>query len=141
MNGFSVTTTSGVVIRFRLYSNEAPQTCLAFLQSLPFTRVLFHARYSGQEIWTDKAPEFFIPQENATVFTEVGEVVLGPQKPSRVKTAGCLGIYYGEGKGIDAANVFARVLEEDKHLLFELGNNIWKYGETELLFLPISLSH
>ena len=140
MDGFSLTTKSGIVIRFRLYRNEAPKTCEAFLQALPFSRVLFHARYSGEEIWTDKAPELFIPQENATVFTKVGEVVLGPQQPSRVKTAGCLGIYYGEGRGIDAANVFAQVIEEDKHILRELGNNIWKNGEEELLFSAITLS-
>lgn len=140
MNGFTVTTATGIVIRFRLYEKEAPETVKAFLQSLPFTRTLFHARYSGQEIWTDKAPVLYIPQENATVYTDIGEVVLGPVLPKRVKTAGCLGIYYGEGKGIDAANVFAKVIEVDKHILFELGNTIWKNGETELLFAPITLS-
>ena len=30
------------------------------------------------------------------------EVVLGPARPARVKTANCLGIYYGEGQGLDA---------------------------------------
>jgi len=139
MNAFSITTSTGIVIRFRLYQKEAPETSKAFLQSLPFTRILFHARYSGQEIWTDQAPDFYIPQENATVCTEVGEVVLGPKQPERVKTAGCIGIYYGEGKGIDAANVFAKVIDEDKHLLFELGNTIWKKGEMELRFAAAQL--
>jgi len=88
-----------------------------------------HARISGQEIWTDHAPVLDIIQENASVFTEPGEVVIGPLKPARTKTTGCLGIYYGEGKGLDACNIFAKVIDEDLMLLKELGEEIWKKGE------------
>ena len=58
--------------------------------------------------------------------------VLGPSKPIRTKTANCLGIYYGEGKGLDACNIFAKVVDNDKQKLADLGNNIWKNGSQEL---------
>ncbi len=123
-----------MLIRFRYYLDEAPQSCAAFNATLPFTRSFFHARVSGSEIWIADAPAFHTIQENATVFTEPGEAVLAPPGPKRLKTAGCLGIYYGEGRGLDAANVFARVYKEDFALLENLGKDIWTTGVQELTF-------
>ena len=122
------------VIRFRCYEREAPVTCQAFLKLLPFKQVFKHARVSGEEIWTDQAPELNVIQENASVFTEPGEVVYGPLKPSRTKTQNAMGIYYGEGKGLDAANIFAKVYDEDIPLLKSLGESIWKEGQQEISF-------
>lgn len=121
-------------IRFRLYLSEAPHTCKAFMDVLPLTATFFHARVSGEEIWMDQAPELDIIQENASVFTVPGEVVLGPLKPLRAKTSKCMGIYYGEGKGLDACNVFARVYDEDLQLLKSLGDSIWRKGAQVLRF-------
>lgn len=45
-----------------------------------------------------------------------------------------MGIYYGEGKGLDAANIFAIVFDKDIELLQQLGNDIWKHGEQSLHF-------
>jgi hypothetical protein len=133
MPGFLLKTTTQT-IRFRYYTDAAPVTVEAFNNQLPFTLTLMHARISGQEIWTDHAPALDIIQENASVFTQPGEVVLGPIKPTRTKTAGCLGIYYGEGKGLDACNIFAKILDEDLPLLKELGEEIWKRGEQSVTF-------
>ncbi len=132
MTGFTITTPSKQVIRFRYYTEAAPVTSQAFDRLLPLTLNFMHARVSGQEIWTDKAPSVDIIQENASVFTESGEVVFGPIKPTRVKTAQCIGIYYGEGKGLDAANIFAKVIDEDKEGLKSLGEQIWKHGMIQL---------
>ncbi|MEO6851020.1 MAG: DUF3830 family protein, partial [Mucilaginibacter sp.] len=101
---------------------------------LPFTRTFTQARVSGQEIWIDNAPELDIIQENASVFTEPGEVVFGPLKPARAKTTNCMGIYYGEGKGLDCCNIFSKVFDEDMDILKALGNTIWKKGAQELVF-------
>jgi len=131
--GFRLTTPQRVEIRFTYYP-EAPVTSNHFSQQLPFTRTFMHARTSGQEIWIDDAPSLDIIQENASVFTIPGEVVFGPRNPARVKTVNCMGIYYGEGKGLDACNIFAKVLDEDALLLKELGERIWKHGELELTF-------
>lgn len=128
MKGFKITTQDKQEIRFEFYRQDAPVTCGAFAALLPFTRTFHHARVSGQEIWIDDVPSPDIIQENASVFTEPGEVVLGPAKPARAKTANCFGIYYGEGKGLDACNIFAKVIESDKHKLADLGHFIWKNG-------------
>jgi len=45
-----------------------------------------------------------------------------------------MGIYYGEGKGLDCCNIFAKVFDEDLNLLKTLGDSIWKHGAEEILF-------
>lgn len=133
MTGFKIRTPDNQEIKFELYLDTAPVTSKAFLSILPFTRTFHHARVSGQEIWIDDVPKLDIIQENASVFTEQGEVVFGPAKPIRTKTANCFGIYYGDGKGLDACNIFAKVIDSDKQKLFDLGNKIWKNGSQELI--------
>lgn len=134
MKGFIVKLKDNTIIRFNYYLQDAPQTCAAFDAALPFSNSFMHARVSGQEIWIDDAPGLDVIQENASVFTEPGEVVIGPLKPARAMTAKCMGIYYGPGKGLDCCNIFARVWPEDAALLEQLGNRVWKEGVQELRF-------
>ena len=134
MTGFKIRTSDNQEIKFEFYLDTAPVTSKAFLSILPFTRTFHHARVSGQEIWIDNAPILDIIQENASVFTLPGEVVFGPLKPARTKTSNCMGIYYGEGKGLDCCNIFAKVVAEDMDLLKALGEKIWKHGAQELTF-------
>jgi len=133
MTGFKIITKDGAEIHFKFYLDEAPVTCKAFQEILPFSRVFYHARVSGQEIWIDNVPPVDTIQENASVFAAPGEVVIGPSKPARVKTANCFGIYYGEGRGLDAANIFARVIDDDLKKLEEMGDFIWKNGPQQLV--------
>ena len=130
---FQIKTEDSQIIRFNTYA-EAPITSLTFLKALPFARTFFHARISGYEIWIDNAPILDIIQENASVFAEPGEIVISPKSPGRNKIAGCMGIFYGEGKLLDAGNIFGRVVEEDMPLLKILGDNIWRNGAQELTF-------
>ncbi len=134
MSGFIIKLSDNKIIRFRYYEEDAPVTTKAFDTLLPFSRTFYHARVSGNEIWTEDAPQLDIIQENASVFTVPGEVVYGPLKPLRTKTSNCMGIYYGDGKGLDCCNIFAKVFDEDKSLLTTLGDNIWKNGIKELKF-------
>lgn len=134
MPGFILKTSDQQIIRFNLYSLEAPVTTMAFLSLLPFTRLFVHARVSGQEIWVDEAHNLDIIQENSSVFAEPGEIVLGPLNPVRAKTSKCIGIYYGEGRGLDCCNIFGKVMDQDLHLLKALGDKIWKQGAQELIF-------
>lgn len=134
MTGFVIKTIDNQIIRFKYYNESAPVTAFSFDNQLPFSRTFIHARVSGEEFWTDTAPELDIIQENASVFTEPGEVVIGPMMPARAKTSKCMGIYYGDGKGLDCCNIFAKVFDEDMALLKELGNKIWRQGEQELTF-------
>jgi len=137
MQGFKLTTQKGQVIKFEFYLDAAPITSKAFVEILSFTRTFHHARVSGQEIWIDNVPPLDIIQENASVFTVQGEVVVGPQNAKRTKTVNCFGIYYGEGKGLDACNIFAKVIESDMQKLVDLGNSIWKNGSQELTISAI----
>lgn len=137
MKGFKLITPSHQEIHFQFYLQDAPATSKAFAAILPFSREFYHARVSGQEIWIDHTPPLDIIQENASVFTQPGEAVWGPSSPSRCKTANCFGIYYGEGKGLDACNIFAKVMEADAQKLIDLGNDIWKNGAQELTFILI----
>jgi hypothetical protein len=134
MKGFIIKTKDNQIIRFKYYNEAAPVTISAFDEQLPFTRTFIHARVSGQEFWIDNAPELNIIQENASVFTVPGEVVIGTLKPTRTKTSKCMGIYYGEGKGLDCCNIFGKVFDEDLSLLKDLGDKIWRQGEQELTF-------
>ena len=134
MQGFKLITGNNTIIRFKYYSDVASVTSNAFSKLLPFSRTFMHARVSGQEIWIDDAPPLDIIQENASVFTVSGEVVYGPLKPTRAKTSNCMGIYYGDGRGLDACNIFAKVFDEDMDLLKSLGESIWKNGTQEIKF-------
>lgn len=136
MEGFRITTDSGITIRFAYYK-DAPATAAAFAALLPFTRTFMHARTSGEEIWIADAPELNVIQENASVFTMAGEVVYGPATATRAKTRNCMGIYYGEGRGLDSCNIFAMVYDEDRLLLADLGMSIWKEGFKQLRFSPL----
>jgi hypothetical protein len=135
--GFKVTTADGLAIRFR-YDEDAPMTVKAFTAVLPFTRSFLHARTSGEEIWTGEAPPLDVIQENASVFTLPGEVVYGPSGAKRAHTRNCMGIYYGEGRGLDSCNIFARVYEEDMSLLVALGEAIWRKGEQSVTFSSLT---
>jgi hypothetical protein len=134
MTGFIVRTKDEQVIRFQYYLDAAPVTAAAFIALLPFSRIFMHARVSGQEVWTDEAPVLDIMQENASVMTLPGEIVIGPLNPSRLSTSKCMGIYYGNGKGLDACNIFGKVFEEDLSLLQTLGEQIWRNGIQQLTF-------
>jgi len=134
MSNFVIRTEDDQTIRIQLYVDAAPITSAAFIKSLPFSRTFIHARVSGQEIWTDDGVNLDIIQENSSVFTVPGEIVSGPLKPSRNKTSNCIGIYYGEGKGLDGCNIFGKVFNDDLPKLKALGEKIWKLGEQQLTF-------
>lgn len=134
MDVFWLNTPDANRIGFRLYRKEAPETCRAFLAALPFQRTFLHARVSGQEIWIDDAPALHVPQENASVFTVPGEIVIGPAAPSRNKIRNCIGIFYGPGQLLDCGNIFGKVLDEDLKKLQLLGDAIWRRGGQLLEF-------
>ena len=135
MKGFEIRTSTNKVIRFEYYLQDAPFTLKAFADILPFTKTFFHARLSGQEIWINNVSPLDIIQENSSVFTEPSEIVIGPSKPNIVKASNCLGIYYCEGRGVDACNILAKVIDEDVKKFFELGDSIWRNGSKELTYL------
>lgn len=135
MHSFAIRFAEKKEIKFRLYLDKAPFTCDAFWKALPFELKILHAKISGQEIWSPDAPKLNIIQENATIFADAGEVVIAPILPERNKITGCIGIFYGEGKLLDCANVFAKVYEEDLNALKKTGEEIWLNGSRDAQFI------
>ena len=45
-----------------------------------------------------------------------------------------MGIFYGEGKLLDAGNIFGKVLEEDMSLLKTLGESVLAQWSSKIVF-------
>jgi hypothetical protein len=135
-NGFQLKTANGTTIRFDYYTEVAPVTCKAFHNALPFETDFYHAKVSGEEIWTPNGLELHIAHENSTVFIEEGEIVLGPMH-HRNKIPKTIGILYGEGKLLDCGNIFGKVKPEDLEILKKTGNDFWLNGKQNIRFEAI----
>jgi len=63
----------------RLEQQSAPQTCAAFLDSLPFRSKLVQARWSGEAAWIPLGTlDFGVPFENHTSHPAPGHILLYP---------------------------------------------------------------
>ena len=91
MRGFKVITKERLEIYFTFYLDEAPVTCRAFQDILPFTRLFYHARVSGKEIWINDVPPRDIIQENASVFVNRERLSLVQQNRPGLKRPIVLG--------------------------------------------------
>lgn len=118
-------------VRFKLYENEAPNTCKAFVQALPMDVEGVQARFAGEEIWIPDGPSLKIPQENATIELKPGELGYAPPI-ARSSVSRSVAIVYGEAKLSDCVNVFAIVLSEDMPKLQALGEKVWLQGKQKL---------
>jgi hypothetical protein len=127
MKALCLTTSTGIKINFKLYTDDAPVTCDAIIKILPLEITLLHARTSGEELWTPEGPELRISLENATVNIESGEIGIAPIHP-RNKISKCLVLSYGQAKLFDCANIFGQVFKEDESKLKDFGNKIWTEG-------------
>jgi hypothetical protein len=128
MTILSLRTLTGMEIKFKLYTDDAPVTCESFGKILPLEIHLLHAKTSGEELWTPDGPELQIALENATVNIESGEIGIAPIHP-RNRISRCLVISYGQAKLFDCANIFGKVFKEDEGKLKDLGSKIWTEGK------------
>ena len=74
MGEIRVHTPKGETLSAELYEEEAPEPCRAFLALLPTRIRLFHARFAGEEVFTEEGPLLEVPLENASSRLEVGEM-------------------------------------------------------------------
>ncbi len=136
MAGFTVQSEKGESFHADVFEKEAPSTSKAFLAILPARIRLFHARFAGEEIFTEEGPLLDIPLENATNKLRVGEIGVfarSPRSPKGFK--GGIAIVYGrDAHLIGCPNVFARIEERDLAVLKKVGLRIWKGGAEEFLF-------
>ena len=63
----------------RLETENAPQSCAAFLRHLPFESQIVHVRWSGEGVWIPLGDmDFGIGYENATSYPAPGQVIIYP---------------------------------------------------------------
>jgi hypothetical protein len=65
----------GVTARARLHENDAPMTCVALWDRLPFSGSAGHAMLSGTSIALYIDPAIVIPEENATSHIQTGDLM------------------------------------------------------------------
>jgi hypothetical protein len=63
----------------RLETEDAPQTCAAFLKRLPYESKIVHVRWSGEGVWVPLGDENFgVGYENHTSHPAPGHIILYP---------------------------------------------------------------
>ena len=111
-------TVGEATLKLRLLTDEAPNTCRAFLESLPVDSAAIHAKFAGDEFY------FMIPRlvdpENSVSRVEPGDVVYYPDRQT-------VCIFYGDIVPFAQAGLIARV-EEGLEQLKAVGPRIWNGG-------------
>ena len=65
--------------RARWEDEQAPKTCAAFRELLPYSEKLIHVRWSGEACWIPLGGrDFGLPFEDPTSFPAPGQVILYP---------------------------------------------------------------
>jgi len=63
----------------KLDTDNAPDTCEAFLKRLPFVSQIIHVRWSGEGVWIPLGDlDFQVGYENATSYPSPGQFILYP---------------------------------------------------------------
>ncbi|MFK0384530.1 DUF3830 family protein [Agrobacterium sp. NPDC090273] len=63
----------------RLEMHDAPKTCAAFLERLPYDSQIVHVRWSGEGVWVPLGDEDFgVGYENHTSHPAPGHIILYP---------------------------------------------------------------
>jgi hypothetical protein len=123
------------VFKARLLTEEAPQTCAAFVQRLPFKTRIVHVRWSGEAVWSPLGDyDFGVGPENATSHPSRGDVLLYPAQSSEseilIAYGACL---FASKVGQLAGNHFLRI-EEGLETLRPLGEMCLWQGAQEIVF-------
>ena len=63
-----------VVASAELLERDAPETCSALWQALPFDGTLYHAIWSGPETYLPIDPQIRIAPENQTTQSQIGDI-------------------------------------------------------------------
>ncbi|MGH7334165.1 MAG: cyclophilin-like fold protein [Candidatus Rokuibacteriota bacterium] len=106
----------GQSCRMRLLWDLAPELCRRFVERLPLTSFVTHAKFAGDELF------FMVPflarAENLVSAVTPGDVGYYPDRET-------VCIFYGEIVPFGQVGVFARVVEGND-VLSELGPRIWR---------------
>lgn len=119
----------------RLETELAPNTCAAFIKTLPYSSKLVHVRWSGEGIWIPLGDhDYGVGYENHTSHPAPGQFILYPGGISETEILLAYGgVDFSSKMGQLAGNHFITITSNhDK--LFELGNKVLWEGAQDIEF-------
>lgn len=123
------------VFEARLELENAPRTCAAFIERLPFKSQIVHVRWSGEGVWMPLGDyQFGVDYENHTSYPAPGQIILYPGGISETEILLAYGgVHFASKMGQLAGNHFL-TLTSGLDRLTELGKRtLWK-GAQPILF-------
>jgi len=119
----------------QLEEADAPKTCAAFSQLLPFRNKIIHARWSGEAAWIPLGDfQLGVSYENHTSHPAPGQILLYPGGFSETEILFPYGgARFASKVGQLAGNHFLTVVTGNEHLK-ELGRLVLWQGAQDILF-------
>ncbi len=119
----------------RMEEEEAPKTCAAFIQLLPFHNRIIQARWSGEAAWIPLGDfKVGVGFENHTSHPGPGQILLYPGGYSETEILFPYGsTSFASKMGSLAGNHFLTIIEGTEHLR-ELGRRVTWEGAQEITF-------
>ncbi len=119
----------------RMEEAQAPQTCSAFAQLLPFEQQVIHVRWSGESTWIPLGDfNLGVGYENQTSHPAPGQILLYPGGISETEIllpyGGCC---FSSIVGQLAGNHFLTVVEGNENLR-ALGERTLQHGAQHIVF-------
>ena len=121
----------------RLETEAAPNTCAAFVRSLPFESQIVHVRWSGEGVWMPLGDlDFGVGYENHTSYPAPGQMILYPSGISETEILLAYGgVHFASKVGQLAGNHFLTITDGAENL-YELGRTTLYKGAQAIRFEP-----
>ena len=126
----------GLKVVAGLLEAEAPLTCGAFLDVLPYEGTVVHLKWSGDGFQShgpsleEMVPRHSLGMENFTVIASRGDILFW------VRDRGlfiCYGYMHSRGNtGEEPSNLFAHVRPQDYPTLYEIGRRVFNEGRKKI---------
>lgn len=128
-------TVGPLVFTARMEEEDAPKTCSAFSQLLPFRNKIIQARWSGESAWIPLGDfPIGVGYENHTSYPGPGQILLYPGGFSETEILFPYGgTHFASKLGQLAGNHFLTVVTGNEHLR-ELGRLVLWEGAQDILF-------
>ncbi len=119
----------------RMEEANAPATCAAFRQLLPYRQKIIHARWSGEACWIPLGDfQLGVGYENHTCHPSRGDVLFYPGGISETEILFTYGsASFASKMGALAGNHFLTVVEGQEHL-YAMGRTCLWEGAQDILF-------
>lgn len=119
----------------RFEDAQAPKTCAAFKQVMPYSGQIVHVRWSGEGVWIPLGDtDFGVDYENHTSHPAPGHIILYPGGISETEILLAYGgVDFSSKMGQLAGNHFI-TLTSGLENLYTLGNSVLWQGAHEIHF-------